>query len=205
MKTFLSKAAWTVAVALVSLHARAVTRYLPSSSSDQTSAFQNLVNQSVSGDVIVVQSGNHYLSGTVNINKSGITVRGDNGNVIRKSGSVSSIDITGSNNTIDNLYIDGGNRAEPCARLYGNYNLIKNCTFRNSNHSGLLIHQCHHNTIQGCKAYYNYIVGISQWAHSDGTVRDCQMYENGGEGLTIDGGTHNNRVFGNAIRFKRPK
>jgi hypothetical protein len=43
------------------------------------------------------------------------------------------------------------------------------------------------------------MVGISQWGHSDGTVRDCQMYENGAEGLTIDGRTHNNRVFGNWI------
>jgi parallel beta-helix repeat protein len=86
-------------------------------------------------------------------------------------------------------------------RVYGNYNNILNSTFRNSGNSGLLIHGCHHNNIQGCKAFYNFMVGISQWAHSDGTVRDCQMYENGAEGLTIDGATHNNRVFNNWIHL----
>jgi parallel beta-helix repeat protein len=186
---------------LWSFNAFSTTRYLAGGSADQTATFQNLVNQSVAGDIIIVQSGNHYLSGTVIINKNGIIVRGDAGNVIRKTGNVSSVDITASNVTVDNLYIDGGNRPEPCARLYGNYNTIVNCTFRNSGNSGLLIHGCHHNTIQACKAYYNYMVGISQWAHTDGTVRDCQMYENGAEGLTIDGGTHNNRVFNNWIHL----
>jgi parallel beta-helix repeat protein len=202
MKALLAKSMFVVLVfAMIDHHANATTRYLPGSSSDQTAAFQNLVNQSVAGDIIIVQSGNHFLSGTVIINKSNITVRGDNGNVIRKSGNLSCIDITGSYVTFDNIYIDGGNRPEPCARVYGNYNNILNSTFRNSGNSGLLIHGCHHNNIQGCKAFYNFMVGISQWAHSDGTVRDCQMYENGAEGLTIDGATHNNRVFNNWIHL----
>jgi hypothetical protein len=199
MKTLLAKSLVVTLLVLIGNQSWAVTRYLNSGTTDQTATFQTLVNQSVAGDIIIVRAGDHFLSGTVNINKSNITVRGENGNVIRKSGNVSCIDITGSYNVIDNLYIDGGNRPEPCARLYGNYNNVLNSTFRNSGNSGLLIHGCHHNTIQGCKAFYNYMVGISQWAHSDGTVRDSQMYENGAEGLTIDGATHNNRVFGNWI------
>lgn len=195
IKTFL----FALMLFAVSGIASATTRYLPSSSSDQTAAFQSLIDQSVTGDVVVVQSGNHYLSGTVTVNKNGITVKGDNGNAILKSGSVSCIDVRCSNSAFDNLYIDGANKPEPCMRVYGNYNNITNSTFRNSGNSGLLIDNCNHNTIQGCKAYYNYMVGISQWAHSDGTVRDCQMYENGAEGITIDGGTHNNKVFNNWI------
>jgi hypothetical protein len=185
----------------VASHAWAVTRYLPASTFDQTAAFQALINQSVAGDIIILRSGDHFLSGTVIINKNNITVRGENGNIVRKSGNVSCIDLTGSYVVFDNVYIDSGNRPEPCMRVYGNYNNILNSTFRNSGNSGLLIHGCHHNNIQGCKAFYNFMVGISQWAHSDGTVRDCQMYENGAEGLTIDGATHNNRVFNNWIHL----
>jgi parallel beta-helix repeat protein len=200
MKSLLSVVVIAVVITWSSTAAYAVTRYLAASGSDQTALFQSLVNQSVSGDVIIVRAGDHFLSGTVNVNKNGIIVRGENGNVIRKTGNLSCIDVSGNNITIDNVYIDGGNRGEPCARVFGDYNLILNSTFRNSgNNSGLLLHECHHNTVQGCKAYYNYMVGISQWAHNDGVVRDCQMYENGAEGLTIDGATHNNRVFGNWI------
>ncbi|WP_165824081.1 NosD domain-containing protein [Pseudochryseolinea flava] len=199
MKTLLSAAGMVAFMFWSSVSSYAVTRYLAAGSSDQTVAFQNLVNESVSGDIIIVRAGDHFLSGTVNVNKNGIIVRGENGNVIRKSGNVSCIDVSGNNITIDNLYIDGGNRPEPCARVFGDYNLILNSTFRNSGNSGLLLHECHHNTIQGCKAFYNHMVGISQWAHSEGVVRDCQMYENGAEGLTIDGATHNNRVFNNWI------
>jgi parallel beta-helix repeat protein len=201
MKTLLAKSLVITLLVLIGGHAWAVTRYLAAGTTDQTAAFQTLVNQSVAGDIIIVRTGNHPLNGTVLINKNNIIVRGENGNVVRKAGNVSCFDITGSYVTFDNIYIDGGNRPEPCARVYGNYNTILNSTFRNSGNSGLLIHGCHHNTIQGCKAYYNFMVGISQWAHSDGTVRDCQMYENGAEGLTIDGATHNNRVFNNWIHL----
>jgi parallel beta-helix repeat protein len=201
MKTLLTKSLVAILLTLAASHAWAVTRYLPAGTADQTAAFQALISQSVAGDIIIVRSGNHFLSGTVIINKNNITVRGENGNVIRKSGNLSCIDLTASYVVFDNIYIDGGNRPEPCMRVYGNYNNILNSTFRNSGNSGLLIHGCHHNNIQGCKAFYNYMVGISQWAHSDGTVRDSQMYENGAEGLTIDGATHNNRVFNNWIHL----
>ncbi|MCX7985888.1 MAG: right-handed parallel beta-helix repeat-containing protein [Bacteroidales bacterium] len=180
---------------------QAVTRYLDASSTDQTSLFQNLVNLCVAGDIIILRTGNHYLSGTVTVNKNSITIRGEANSIIRKSGSVSCIDVRCNNSIFDNLYIDGGNRPEPCMRVYGNYNQILNSTFRNSGNTGLLIESCHHNIVQGCKAYYNYMCGISQWAHSDGTIRDCQLYENGAEGLTIDGGSHNCMVYGNWIHM----
>jgi parallel beta-helix repeat protein len=203
MKTSFTKSMMMAALfVIICVVANATTRYLPANNTaDQTAAFQTLVNQSVTGDIIVIRAGNHRLNGTVNVNKNGITIRGENGNVFIKTGNVSFIDINGDNNRIENLYLDGYNRPEPCMRVFRHYNLILNCTFRNSGNSGILIHNCHHNTIQGCKAFYNYMVGISQWGHSDGTVRDCQMYENGAEGLTIDGATHNNRVFGNWIHL----
>jgi parallel beta-helix repeat protein len=178
----------------------AATRYLPAGTQDQTALFQSLINQSVSGDTIVVQAGDHYLAGTAAVNKSGLRIVGENGNAVRKTGSVSCIDVVAGGTTIDNIYIDGGNRPEPCMRVMNcNGNQILNSTFRNSGHSGLLIHFSNLNNIQGCKAYYNYIVGISQYGSSDNTIQWCQMYENGAEGLTIDVGSHNGRVHHNWI------
>jgi parallel beta-helix repeat protein len=189
-----------VTLLAVAFNGPAATRYLPAGAQDQTALFQSLINQSVSGDRIVVQAGNHYLVGTVVVNKTGLTISGDSGNAVRKSGNVSCIDLTAGSTTINGLYIDGGNRPEPCMRLLNcNGNSILNSTFRNSGHSGLLIHHSNLNNIQGCKAYYNYFVGISQYGSSDNTIQWCQMYENGAEGLTIDVGSHNSRVHHNWI------
>ncbi|WP_207531850.1 hypothetical protein [Desertivirga arenae] len=49
--------------------------------------------------------------------------------------------------------------------------------------------------LRGCSVYYNYMVGVSQNGHSNGTIRDNQIYENGAEGLTIDIRSHNNCVY----------
>jgi hypothetical protein len=111
MKTTLTSPQIILAI-LLALNASAATRYLPPGTQDQTALFQSLINQSVSGDRIVVQAGNHYLVGTVVVNKTGLTISGDGGNAIRKAGNVSCIDLTAGATTIDGLYIDGGNRPE---------------------------------------------------------------------------------------------
>ena len=43
------------------------------------------------------------------------------------------------------------------------------------------------------------MVGVSQNGHSNGTVKDNQIYENGAEGLTIDLLSHNNLTNNNFI------
>lgn len=179
---------------------RGVTRYLHAQDGpDETAALQSLIDQSSSGDIIFIHAGNHYFSGTVHVNKSGLTIRGANNgtdptNYLRKTGQgVSLLDIDPGvlNTVIDWIYIDGGNLPEPNMRVFGNQTSIYNSHFRNSDHSGILIHEANLLHIEGVKAYYNGVVGISQWASSDNTIINCQTYENGGEGITIDGGSHN--------------
>lgn len=182
----------------------ATTRYLNAQNGpDETAAFQNLVNQSASGDIIVIRVGNHYFKGTVHVNKAGLTIRGEHSataptNYLRKAApapdqGVSVIDVDAGilNTVFDWIYIDGGNLPEPNMRVFGNGTKIYNSHFRNSGHSGILIHNAHNIWIEGVKAYYNYVVGISQWASSDNNIKNSQCYENGGEGITIDGGSHN--------------
>jgi len=180
------------------MYCSGVTSYLPGSSADQTTAFQSLVDQSATGDIIVLQSGNHFLNGTVFVTKQ-ITIRGDNGNVVRKAGNASCINLHTNYITIDNVYIDGGNRAEPGMIVFSSYNTIRYSTFRNCGVSGLMIHNSNNNTITNCYAYYNYVVGISQYNSSNNTIANCQLYGNGGEGLTIDCNSHNGRFYGNNI------
>lgn len=180
------------------------------------SALQALVNQAQAGDVIVLRTGDHYITTPIRLplGKNGITIRGEQGAVLRKAPNAynaAAFEITGNNNTIDLVELDGGNLPEAGILIYGQHNTVSNSSVHNCGSAaalgaGILLHNsgnpvCAFNTVIGCKVYYNYMVGISQNGHSDGTIRDNQIYENGAEGLTVDINSHNGYVYNNWIHL----
>jgi parallel beta-helix repeat protein len=196
------------------LKAAGTTYYLNAPS--YNSALQALVNAATDNDIIILKSGSHYINVPINlpVNKNNITIRGENGAVLRKttnSFNASAFEISGNYNTIDLVDLDGGNLPEAGIIIYGQHNTVSNSRIHNCGNAaaaaaGILIHNtgnpvCCFNTVIGCSVYYNYMVGISQHGHSDGTIRDNQIYENGAEGLTIDVLSHNNYVYNNWIHM----
>lgn len=179
------------------------------------SAFQGLVDQAQAGDVVVLRAGSHYVNTPIRLpaGKDGITIRGESGAVVRKSPNAynaAAFEITGNGNTLDLLELDGGNLPEAGIIIYGQHNtvsnsLVHNCGSAAAVGAGILLDGghtvCAFNTVIGCKVYYNYMVGVSQYAHSDGAVRDNQIYENGAEGLTVDIRSHNNYIYHNYIHL----
>jgi hypothetical protein len=185
------------ALALLTGHsAAAKTVTVAASSSDQTSYFQAQVNSLADGDTLVLASGNHYISGYIDVwfNYGWIT---GTGSVIRKiSGSTSGFTLHGNHDHVDQIEIDGGGNTSthgPCmAVLSGTSNVITNSKFHNSGtDTGLLMDHTSLCVVQGCQCYYNYMCGISQSACTDQQILDGQMYQNGAEGLTIDNASHN--------------
>ncbi len=201
------------ALTLAATAGHATTFYQPAPSDN--SAFQSLVNQAKAGDVIILRAGSHYVNVPIRLplGKDGITIRGEQGAVVRKapnSYNAAAFEITGNNNTLDLLDLDGGNLPEAGIIIYGQRNTVSNSSVHNCGSAaalgaGILLDGgqtvCAFNTVIGCKVYYNYMVGVSQYAHSDGTVRDNQIYENGAEGLTVDIRSHNNYVYHNYIHL----
>ncbi|HYG38947.1 MAG TPA: right-handed parallel beta-helix repeat-containing protein [Cytophagales bacterium] len=212
MKTLTLKLNLIIILLSVTWHLQAKTLYLNAPS--YNSALQALVNQCVAGDIIILRAGSHYVTTPIvfGIGRNGVTVRGENGAVVRKaqnSWNAAAFEISGNNNTIDNIDLDGGNLPEAGIIIYGQRNTISNSKIHNCGNSsavgaGILLHNsgnpvCALNTVIGCKVYYNYMVGISQNGHSDGRIQDNQIYENGAEGLTVDIHSHNNYIFNNWI------
>ncbi|AMR29320.1 hypothetical protein A0257_20950 [Hymenobacter psoromatis] len=205
----LGAAALTLATTAV--HATTFYQSAPS----QNSAFQSLVDQANAGDVIILRAGSHYVNVPIRLplGKDGITIRGEQGAVVRKapnSYNAAAFEITGNNNTIDLIELDGGNLPEAGILIYGQHNTVSNSSVHNCGSAaalgaGILLDGghtvCAFNTVIGCKVYYNYMVGVSQYGHSDGVVRDNQLYENGAEGLTVDVNSHNNYVYNNYIHL----
>ncbi|WP_316825421.1 right-handed parallel beta-helix repeat-containing protein [Pedobacter miscanthi] len=190
----------------------AITYTLPANSN--SADFQALINGAVAGDIILLETGSHFVTNTVNlpVGKNNIIIRGQAGAVIRKAPNTvphAAITISGNYNTVDLVEIDGGNLPEGGIIIYGLRNTISNSKIHNCGNAtakgaGILIHDkgtpvCALNTVIGCSVYYNYMVGVSQHGHSDGVIRDNRIYENGAEGLTVDIQSHNNYVYNNTI------
>ena len=140
----------------------AVTRYLAANSN--SASFQNLVNQSVSGDIIILRTGSHYVTTPISlaIGKNGITIRGEAGAIIRKapnSYAAAAIEIRGNLNIIDLIELDGGNLPEAGIIIYGQRNTISNSKIHNcgtatAKGAGILIHNtgnpvCAYNVVRG--------------------------------------------------------
>lgn len=194
------------------LRVNAVTYNLPANSN--SAAFQTLVNNAAAGDIIILMTGSHYVTTpiTLPVGKNNITIRGQAGAVIRKapnSFNASAIEIKGNYNIIDLVELDGGNLPEAGIIIYGQHNTVSNSKIHNCGSSaaqgaGILLHNlgnpvCAFNTVIGCSVYYNYMVGISQNGHSDGTIRDNVVYQNGAEGITVDILSHNNYIYNNTV------
>ncbi|MGI4760393.1 MAG: right-handed parallel beta-helix repeat-containing protein [Janthinobacterium lividum] len=212
MKNFFA----TLLAAALSLGAtasHATTFYQSAPSSN--SAFQTLVNQAQAGDIIILRAGSHYVTTPIQLpaGKNSITIRGEAGAVVRKAQNAynaAAFEITGNYNTIDLLELDGGNLPEAGIIIYGQHNTVSNSSVHNCGNSaavgaGILLDGghtvCALNTVIGCKVYYNYMVGVSNSRHTDGTIRDNQIYENGAEGLTMDIYSHNGYVYNNWVHL----
>ncbi|MGI4835976.1 MAG: right-handed parallel beta-helix repeat-containing protein [Janthinobacterium lividum] len=212
MRNFFSSSL-LASLVFASLNGHATTFY--QSAPSNNSAFQTLVNQAQSGDIIILRAGSHYVTTPIRLaaGKNGVTIRGEQGAVVRKvanSYNASAFEITGNYNTIDLIELDGGNLPEAGIIIYGQHNTVSNSQVHNCGSSaavgaGILLDgghtACALNTVIGCKVYYNYMVGISQSHHTDGTIRDNQIYENGAEGLTVDIASHNGYVYNNYIHL----
>ena len=196
------------------LRIASVTVYLAANSN--SADFQSLVNSAAAGDVIILRTGSHYVTTpiTLPVGKNSITIRGESGAVIRKAPNTfnaTAIEIQGNANTVDLIELDGGNLPEAGIIIYGQQNTISNSKIHNCGSSaaagaGILLHNlgspvCALNKVIGCSVYYNYMVGVSQHGHSDGTIRDNQIYQNGAEGLTVDILSHNNYIYNNTLNL----
>ena len=212
MKQVMNRAQW-LAGALMSvllfgqaLGAIAATFYV--SAPSYNSALQGYVNQAMAGDLIILRSGDHYVTNPIvlAVGKDGIVIEGEDGAILRKASNqnFAAMEIWGRQNVINNIELDGGMKPEAGIIIYGQENMISNSSVHNCSQAGIVLHNtgqpvCCYNTVIGCQVYYNATVGISQNGHCDGLIRDNQVFENGAEGITVDCGSHNNDLITNWV------
>ncbi len=174
-----------------------------------------------SGDVVVFKkdavTNEHIIDGyiyfgTKNSPVSQITLTADPGVLLIYAASATqqgSIILSGNNNIIDSLEIDGGGGSIHMIILQQNsdYNVISNCHIYNSTKSGIKLYGCSYNTIIDCDIHdngnpsQNGIALAGQPEYSDcigNTIQDCRIYNNDRNGIQMSGHLYG-IVFGNEI------
>jgi hypothetical protein len=188
-----------------------------------TNLIQGAVANAVPGEVITLNPGVHVITGSIIINKQ-VTLRGTNGGVnntfIDKHNTTSQdvvgivIDEVANGVTLENFTLRGRNVGGPGMLIYSNGNVFRevrvfNCGVDNNTgrRSNVIFHGSHLNQLFNCWSNNSTWVGFSQWASSDNVFNSCVADNNGAEGLTIDGASHNcrwwyGRINGNNNRSR---
>lgn len=167
---------------------------------------QGAVAGAAPGDVIKLANGIHEITGTVVVNTSDITIVGTNRTqtVISKKNAAGA-DIAGIVSNVDsvqltNFTIRGNGTGGPCILMYGNRQNINNvtasgCGNNNVRSSGIMLHTAHESFIGSVNSSGHRMVGVSQFDSSNNTIDFVTANNNGAEGLTVDVGSHNSRIF----------
>lgn len=183
---------------LPSLHA--VTRNVNPGNAREV-PIQNAINASVSGDIVLLKAGDHYLTGEVQLpaGKNGVIIRAETGAIVRKASNsnISAFRVDGNNNTFDKVEIDGGLKPQNGVLVFGDGTRFLNCKFHHCGNAGILFQDAVNSVVTGGAYNNNGGVGISQnnspGADITGASSSSRVLanNNGLEALTIDLGSDN--------------
>jgi hypothetical protein len=187
-----------------------------------TNLIQPAIAAAAVGETITLNPGVHVITYTISVNKR-IILKGN-------AGAVGSTFIDKYNGTSDapaiiveegaeqvrleNFTLRGRNQGGPGILVYSNSNTFNdvrvfNCGIdtNTGRRSNFILHGSALNVLNACWSNNSTWVGFSQWASSDNVFNSCVADNNGAEGLTIDGGSHNvrwwyGRINGNNNRSR---
>ena len=182
--------------------------YLCTGTADQTQINAAINALPSGGGKIVLREGTYNISGRILVSKANVTLEGMGNSTILKrmynDGSGGGlIQITTSNNTVQNLQINGNKQVHNSGGNYGIHitggsnNTITHilCQY-NANNGIHLSNSDHHNRIISNTFSYNYY-GINLYNSSHNSIVDntCNHNENGG--IYFPGGSHQNTISNN--------
>lgn len=188
-----------------------------------TNLIQPAVAAAVVGETITLNPGVHIITGGININKRIILkgpAGGENSVFIEKhnttSQDIAAIFISEGVDSVrlENFTLRGRNVGGPGIIVLSNSNVLSNvrvfnCGVDNNTgrRSNILFDGAHLNQINTCWSNNSSWVGFSQYGSSDNVFNSCVADNNGAEGLTIDGRSHNcrwwyGRINGNNNRSR---
>lgn len=172
-----------------------------------TNLIQAAVANAAVGEVITLNPGVHIITSTITVTKR-VTIRGGgNGNTFIEKHNTAAQDVAaifindGINSVrLENFTLRGRNVGGPGIIVLSNSNVLSdirvfNCGVDNNTgrRSNIIFDGANLNTCNTVWSNNSTWVGFSQWASSDNVFNSCVGDNNGAEGLTIDGNSHNCR------------
>jgi len=130
---------YTVYVSGSTYYATSSTGSVITSSSSFANVMNTINSKLVSGDLVLIQNGLYYVTATIQITKSGVTISGSGSTILQattclNSLSVRILELSGSNNILTNIIFDANfNKCiSPVVIIAGSYNTVQGCTFKNA-------------------------------------------------------------------------
>lgn len=183
------------------LDAKAEKTAIYITATDATASLNAAIAALPSGGTIFITKGVHDISSEITVSGSGIRIIGDAGAVLRRLGAFPIFKVTGSNNTIENLKLDGNRAAYPYpanARaaivvVQGDSNTVTGCAIENGNSHGILFpatgapdsNVVDRNSIRNCDE-----VGIAHDSGTDNRILNNRVTGCGYEAITLDQGAY---------------
>jgi hypothetical protein len=168
------------------------------------------IDANLTGGTIFITKGVHDISSEITISGSGIHIIGDAGAVLRRLGAFPIFKVTGSNNTIENLKLDGNRAAYPyparpratIVDIRGDGNTVTRCVVENSNSHGILFPAAgapdsnivYANNIRNCDE-----IGIAHDSGTDNRILNNWVSGCGYEAVTLDQGAYRCIVSDNRL------
>jgi Right handed beta helix region len=167
---------------------------------------QGAVASAAPGDVIKLANGTHEITGTVVINTPDIQIVGaSRGTTIISKRNAAGADIAGIVSNVDSVLltkftIRGNGTGGPCILMYGNRQnsndvTATGCGNNTVRSSGIMLHTSHEGFVGNVNSSGHRMVGLSQFDSSNNTIDGVTANNNGAEGLTVDVGSHNSRIY----------
>jgi hypothetical protein len=158
-------------------------------SADDHAAIQAAID---SGLPVYFPAATYAISTGLTAGNNGQSLSGPKGVILKKTAGVDALTVTGNDNEIRGITIDGNSQSGGSGLVIkGANNYVDGVeSHHHSTGHGICLDgqstTCAYNRIHACYSHDNGQIGISQNHVTDSIISDCYTYHNGYEGITID-------------------
>jgi parallel beta-helix repeat protein len=169
-----------------------------------------IVNAIATGKDVYFPKGTYRTNSGITISTSDQRLYGERGSSIKRFGSHSIFRITGDDNLIENIKLDGNKASYPYPAnprgsalwIQGDFNTVSNCYVENSNSHGILFSTlggANNNLVDGCTVLNCDEVGIAHDGGTDNRIVNNHVSGCGYEAITLDQESFRCVVDGNRL------
>ncbi len=142
------------------------------------------------------------IASTITLSSNQMIFAG-NGGTLKKLGSINGLVVSGNQDKVQDLFINGNSQGGSGMGITGNHDYaVHLVSFANQSHGIYLDGEsssCNDNTVTQSEFFNNQGIGISQNECTEEIISDNSTHDNQFEGITVDNNSNRNMIRGNSV------